>query len=250
MFHTPGRPEDLPPFETLWARAAALSVLEAGGAVSGHEYVGPFVHHDDGGGNEWRLTRVGGGRGVLVGADHECDDHMFVDGYDPYLGPDWLPWDWCTELERDREQGFVYWWDGMRWARIDYPDLIGNDGLDLLLTHLAARENTLAAALAPLDVDHPSDDWEEGAPLLDRVLGLAEERTGTEEEWYFALDGAVSFVARAWEKSRYDFRTPDDCKVAPALAVARRCGLIAGFTAEKMPAGKGRPEGWVPQPRV
>ncbi|WP_304451438.1 hypothetical protein [Nocardiopsis sp. YSL2] len=30
-FHVPGRPEDLPSFDTLWARAATLAVLEAGG---------------------------------------------------------------------------------------------------------------------------------------------------------------------------------------------------------------------------
>lgn len=46
------------------------------------------------------------------------------------------------------------------------------------------------------------------------------------------------------------FHTPDERGVAPALAVARRCGLIAGTAAEEMPAGKGRPEGWVPQPRM
>ncbi|MBE3000814.1 hypothetical protein IDM40_19255 [Nocardiopsis sp. HNM0947] len=250
-FHTPGRPDDLPPFETLWARASALSVLEAAGAENGHEYVGPFVHHDDSGGNEWRLTRLEGGRGVLVGADHECDDHSSVEGFDPYAGPDWLPWDLLAELEDDREQGFAYWWDGARWDRIDYPDIIGNDGLNLLLKHLATRESALSRVMQHLDVPSGSDAWDEGAPRLDRVLQLAEERTGTEEQWRAVLDDAVVFIAKAQADSEYRFREPDECEAAPALEVAERCGLIAGTSPEELPAGKGRPDdwSWTPRPR-
>ncbi|NKZ00444.1 hypothetical protein [Nocardiopsis alborubida] len=51
-----------------------------------------------------------------------------------------MPWTWFTALENDREQGFAYWWDGTAWDRIDYPDLIDDDGLGLLLPHLSATE--------------------------------------------------------------------------------------------------------------
>lgn len=101
------------------------------------------MHHDDAGGNEWRFPRIEGGRGVLVGADHECDDHLDVEGYDPYAAPDRLPWSWFAELENDREQGFAYWWDGSAWARIYYPEFIGDDGSGLLLSRLATAEDAL-----------------------------------------------------------------------------------------------------------
>ncbi|MCY9785227.1 hypothetical protein KIK06_15190 [Nocardiopsis sp. EMB25] len=244
-FHAPGRPGDLPPFDTLWARAAALAALEAGGSKNQHTYADAVVHHDDAGGNEWRLARIAGGRGVLVGADHECDDHVDIEGYDPYAGPDWLPWTWFTELENRREQGFAYWWDGAVWARIDYPDLIDDDGLGFLLPHLSTAERAANQVLEFLDVGSFSDAWEEGSPLVHRVLELAERGTGSEEEWRAALGGVLVFAAR--QDSQYVDCEEDEFDVAPALAVARATGLVKGSEAEVKPAGEGRPEGWVPR---
>ncbi|MFI6578054.1 hypothetical protein ACIBFB_19875 [Nocardiopsis sp. NPDC050513] len=244
-FHAPGRPEDLPPFDVLWARAAALAALEAGGSRNQHAYADAVVHHDDAGGNEWRLARIEGGRGVLVGADHQCDEHIDIEGYDPYAGPDWLPWTWFTELENQREQGFAYWWDGAAWARIDYPDLIDNDGLNLLLPHLSTAENATTTVLNFLDLWSSSDKRREGSPLVHRVLELAERGTGSEEEWRAALDRVLVFAAR--QNSQYIRCKADEFDVAPALAVARATGLVKGSEAEVKPAGKGRPEGWVPR---
>ncbi|MFE3459581.1 hypothetical protein ACFXKD_18730 [Nocardiopsis aegyptia] len=244
-FHTPGRPEDLPPFDTLWSRAAALAALEAGGSRNQHAYAGAVVHHDDRGGNEWRLARIEGGRGVLVGADHECDDHTDIEGYDPYAGPGWLPWTWFTELENKREQGFAYWWDGTEWARIAYPDLIDNDGLNLLLPHLCTAEAAVGRVLDFLDVGSSTEESREGSVLVHRVLGLAETGTGTEEEWREALDGVLGFAAR--QNSEYVAPEEDAFDVAPALAVVRATGLVKGSEAAAKPAGNGRPEGWVPR---
>ncbi|MFF8768342.1 hypothetical protein ACF07Q_27840 [Nocardiopsis dassonvillei] len=244
-FHAPGRPEDLPPFDALWARAAALAALEAGGSENQHRYADAVVHHNDGGGNEWRLARIEGGRGVLVGADHECDDYMDVEGYDPYAGPEWLPWTWFTALENNREQGFAYWWDGAAWDRIDYPDLIDNDGLNLLLPHVSTVEQAVEKVLKFLDLRTSTDEWDEGSPLIHRVLDLAENGTGTEEEWHEALDAALTFSAR--QDSQYVRRRRDEFNVAPALAVARATGLVKDSKAETKPAENGRPEGWVPR---
>ncbi|MBR8741216.1 hypothetical protein [Nocardiopsis sp. MG754419] len=244
-FHTPGRPDDLPPFDVLWARAAALASLEAGGSKNHHDYADTVVHHDDAGGNEWRLTRVEGGRGVLVGADHECDEHVDIEGYDPYSGPDWLPWTWFTTLEQQREQGFAYWWDGSAWDRIDYPDIIDNDGLDLLLTHLSTAERAAEGVLGFLEVRSGSPAWEEGSPLVLHVLELAERGTGTEEEWRQVLDAALGFASR--QDSQYVHRGEDEFDVPAALAVARETGLIKGCEARTRPAGRGRPAGWVPR---
>lgn len=106
-FHTPGRPEDLPPFDVLWSRAAAL---EAGGSENQHSYTAAFVRHDDGGGNEWRLTLVEGGRGVLVGVDHECGAHVDIKGYDPYVGPD-RPWTCCSPTCPQRRKPRRRFWN-------------------------------------------------------------------------------------------------------------------------------------------
>lgn len=245
LFHTPGRPEDLPSFDTLWARAAALAALEAGGCENQHAYADAVVHHDDSGGNEWRLARLQGGRGVLVGADHECDEHVDLEGYDPYAGPDWLPWTWFTALENKREQGFAYWWDGDAWDRIDYPDVIDNDGLDLLLTHLSTAEEATGTILDFLDLRPSTDEWKEGSLLVQRVLELAEQGTGTAEEWSLALDAVLVFAAR--QDSQYLDREEGGFDVAAALAVARATGLVQGCEAGVKPAGNGRPQGWVPR---
>ncbi|WP_233571027.1 hypothetical protein [Nocardiopsis sp. Huas11] len=210
-----------------------------------HRYADAVVHHDDAGGNEWRLARVEGGRGVLAGADHECDIHIDLPGYDPYAGPDWLPWTWFTSLENHREQAFAYWWDGTAWDRIDYPDAITNDGLDMLLPHLCTTERAAGQVLDFLDVSPATDAWEEGFPLVRRVLDLAETRSGTEGEWHEALDHVLAFAERQdsehldWEEDEFD--------PSAAMTVARATGLIKGFEAEVKPAGHGRPEGWVPR---
>lgn len=245
QFHTPGRPEDLPSFDILWARAAALAALEAGGSENQHSYADAVVHHDDAGGNEWRLARLQDGRGVLVGADHECDEHVDIEGYDPYAGPAWLPWTWFTALENNREQGFAYWWDGTVWDRIDYPDLIDNDGLDLLLTHLSTAKEATGRVLDFLDLYSSTDEWEEGSALVHRVLELAEQGTGTAEEWHLALDAVLVFAAR--QDSQYLDSEDDKFDVAAALAVARATGLVKGDEAEVKPAGNGRPQSWVPR---
>lgn len=244
-FHTPGRPEDLPSFDTLWARAATLAALEAGGSENQHAYADAVVHHDGASGNEWRLARLQGGRGVLAGAGRECVEHIELDGFDPYDGPDWLPWTWFTELENQREQGFAYWWDGAAWDRVDYPDVIDNDGLNLLLTTLSTEKDTIREVLDFLDLWPSTDGWQEGSLLVQRVLDLAGQGTGTEEEWHLALDAVLVFAAL--QDSQYLDCEEDEFDVAAALAVARATGLVKGYEAEVKPVGNGRPQGWVPR---
>ncbi|XKK38933.1 hypothetical protein HFP72_31645 [Nocardiopsis sp. ARC36] len=68
---------------------------------------------DNSGGSKWRLARVQGGHGVLVGAAREGDERIDLEGYAPYAGPDRLPRTWFTASENDREQGSAYWRDGV-----------------------------------------------------------------------------------------------------------------------------------------
>ncbi|MEU3017449.1 hypothetical protein ABZ635_08675 [Nocardiopsis sp. NPDC007018] len=236
----PGRPEDLPPFPVLWARAATLAALEAGGCKNQHAYADSVVHHDDAGGNEWRLTRVQGGRGVLVGIDHECGP-PFDESTNLYDGPDWLPWTWLAELEDRREQGLAYWWDGESWDRVDYSDDAENDGLDLLLTHVSTARETVTKVLDFLDLDPSLDEGKEELVLIHRVLELAEKGTGGEEEWQRALDAVLGAARRT---PPYEDSPESDFDVAAALAVARSTGLVRGSRPETKEAGNGRPKDW------
>lgn len=249
-FHTPGRPEDLLAFDTLWARAATLAALHAGGLATMYEYGEAVVEYDDGGGNEWRLTPVEGGRGVLVGVDLECDAHTRIGGFDPYSGPEWLPWDWFTELQQNREQGFAYWWDGTSWNRVAYPDSIDNDGLDLL-EDLCTPERVVDEVLNACYLFHDQVRNEavdrDCAARVRRLLELAEQHTGNRTEWYQALDELLLGVERL--ESNFSTLRDGERTTAAALAVAQAAGLVSGSSAESKPAGDGRPAGWTPHPR-
>ena len=217
--HTYGltSPEDLPPLETLWARAALATVLrpEPQQEEEGH------IHYDDGGGNEWWLLRLEGGRALLIGQDHESDSIFAHEEGDQFEdGPHWLPWDWMLDLEAEENIGFTYWWDGHRWAHTPYPDDVSMDGVGLLLPHLFDVDD-LATWL--------NDEEEEGperplARLLPEALHAARSRELTEEQ----LTPLLALL-------------PDPEDLATALTTATSLGLTPGSSPTLHPTGHHRP---------
>ncbi|PDP84587.1 hypothetical protein CQJ94_26260 [Glycomyces fuscus] len=231
-FDRPGTPEDLPPLDTLWAHAAVAAALEvgAGGGYRLHRLEDGPVLYDDGGGNTWRLLRLEGGRGLLIGFDHECDDFVDDDEFDVFEdGPDWLPWDWMLDLETRENIGFVYWWDGTAWARTPYPEYVERDGVGWLLPHLFTAED-LTVWLTGKRFDLAG---EEQRALLARrlpgVLRAAREGRLTGDD----LGGVLGLLE-------------GDTDLPAAVEGARRTGLVPGSSHPAVPAGGGRP----PRPQI
>lgn len=184
-------PEDLPPFETLWARAALAAALMHGDGDDDpfflHRAEDGLIRYDDYGGNHWWLLRVEGGRGVLVGQDHESDT-IFLDeeGGDLFGdGPDWLPWTWLLNHEQRHNIGFLYWWDGRNWARTPYPDGIREDGVRLNLENLLTEEG-LVERLTD-STGRGEENGEEISALLPELVRAARDRELTEQTLSEAL---------------------------------------------------------------
>jgi hypothetical protein len=173
--HRPGRPEDLPPGEVLWARWALLAAVEATteaeGLRGGHR-VGRWIdeaglHHDDSGCTWWIMCRRGEGRFVLYGEDESSD----VKWHEPPIdmlagGPDWVPHEELRDRLEGYELGCVYWYDDGIWGRAPYPDGLGDDGLDCGMSCFVDRalvSRELADRIDPV-----------GGPSADSLLADAE----------------------------------------------------------------------------
>ncbi|MBB6173860.1 hypothetical protein HNR23_003920 [Nocardiopsis mwathae] len=240
-FHRPGRPEDLPPVEMLWSHGAALAALGAGirdeWAIFAVE--DEVLHFDDGGGNEWSLVRIEGGRAVLVGHDHECSDtYDFHPTPIDFLagGPDWLPWEWLADYEDREPVGFLYWWDGAVWSRVPYPDGVDDDGLGMLVERISSIERAVDEVREFLDHAYLEEaDAEDGEDEeFDEDAALSRGR----ELMRRAAEGTVDSQALAVVLELIDGERPG---VPAALEVARRAGLTAGAERPHLPAGRGRP---------
>ncbi|MDT0304313.1 hypothetical protein [Streptomonospora wellingtoniae] len=229
-FHRPGLPDDLAHPDLLWARAGMLAVVCA--AIGGH-WTGFYgvdasgLHHDDGGGNWWRLCRVGTEHTVLVGFDHEGSHTYDLDPHPIDLlagGPDWLPWSWLAGMEEAYPIGLVYWWDGAAWARAPYPADVGDDGLGLLLKDVADAERALDQAEDLLEEAGPAAEGE-GRPLAHLLEHASQHR----------LDAAALRTGLApWSEHRLD--------LAAAEHTARRLGLAPATRPQPvLPAGEGPP---------
>ncbi|MBR8740616.1 hypothetical protein [Nocardiopsis sp. MG754419] len=236
-FHSPGRPDDLPEPSVIWAMAALSCAVSAG--------IGDFwpelrrleddgLYLDDGGGDWWRLTRVEGGRYLLVGWDRIGDTHMPHQRPFDHFGqaPDWLPWAWVDRAEKRGEIGFAYWWDGA-WRRVDYPAWVENDGLGIACSSLSSVDGALSMladfvgqALAD-HMDDP-DDLPADVRLAEAMRPVAEaaitRRIGVEDVREMARRLVGPFDADA------------------AFAVLERAGLTLGHRVPpEVPAGTGRP---------
>ncbi|WP_223839473.1 hypothetical protein [Nocardiopsis deserti] len=110
---------------------------------------------------------------------------------------------------------------------------------------MSTAEKAVKKVLDSLDLRSSTDEWEDRAPLVHRVLELAKSGIATEEEWREDLDAVLTFAAH--QDSQYVSRGKDEFDVVLALTVARATGLGKGSTAKAKPAGNGRPEGWVPR---
>ncbi|MFD8146766.1 hypothetical protein [Streptomyces sp. NPDC059708] len=144
----PGRPEDLPAAELLWARWALTAVLEA--SEEGENT--PFVHRsgawiddeglhlDDSGCTWWTLAPMGRGRYALYGEDESSAVKWHKPAIDMLAqAPEWLPFERLRDLLEGWELGCVYWYEDGAWARAPYPQGLDDDGLDCGMSRYAVR---------------------------------------------------------------------------------------------------------------
>ncbi|MFF3620932.1 hypothetical protein [Streptomyces sp. NPDC002467] len=188
----PGRPEDLPVAEELWARWALAAVLgataqaEARGVHRGGTWIdGQGLHLDDRGCTWWTFQQVGEGRYLLYGED----ESSAVKWHEPAIdmlaqAPDWLPYERLRELLEGWELGCVYWSEHGVWARAPYPEELDDDGLDCGMSRFAVREEALNDLIAA----------ERGLPRdrADHLLAAAEARSLTASEIQEVLDAAAA----------------------------------------------------------
>jgi hypothetical protein len=174
--HRPGRPEDLPPGEELWARWALLAALESNAEReqcpsvhrTGHWIDEEGLHWDDPGCTWWMLSRRGEGRFVLYGEDESSG----VKWHEPPIdmlagGPDWLPYEELRDRLEGYELGCVYWYENGAWSRAPYPESLEDDGLDCGMSDLVDRGDLLRELAL-----HYDDTA--GGPGVDSILADAE----------------------------------------------------------------------------
>ncbi|MEU6864520.1 hypothetical protein ABZ924_14775 [Streptomyces sp. NPDC046876] len=136
--HHPGRPEDLPAADVLWARWALVAVLRAhtgdegrGGHRTGTWIDGEGLHLDDSGCTWWTLAPRGEGRFVLYGEDESSSVKWHEPPVDMLAqGPEWLPYEELRDYLEGAQLGCVYWYENGSWARAPYPEDLEDDGLE------------------------------------------------------------------------------------------------------------------------
>ncbi|WP_369382783.1 hypothetical protein [Streptomyces sp. cg36] len=147
----PGKPENLPAAELLWARWALVAVLEATADAETHgvHRTGTWIderglHLDDCGCTWWTLAPMGQGRYVLYGEDESSGVKWHRPTIDMLArAPHWLPFERLRDLLEGYELGCVYWYEDGAWARAPYPAALDDDGLDCGMTRFAEREEAL-----------------------------------------------------------------------------------------------------------
>ncbi|MFJ7157302.1 hypothetical protein ACIQUQ_20430 [Streptomyces sp. NPDC101118] len=201
----PGRPEDLPAAELLWARWALLAALETTAAEdsarrdSGHWLDEDGLRYDDCGCTWWTFAPFGPGRYVLYGEDESSGVKWHEPAVDMLAGgPDWLPYETLHELRESWQLGCVYWYEDGAWARAPYPDTLADDGLDCGMSELADRDRMLSLLA---DFEHLRSR-EGAAVLLDGAErhALARGEVETALAPAYAPEDAAAIV-RALERS-------------------------------------------------
>jgi hypothetical protein len=226
--------EDLPPLDTLWTRAAVAAALEAGAGRSAlHAPEDGRILFDDGGGNSWRLLCLEGGKGLLIGFDHECDEHIEDPALDVFAdAPAWLPWEWALDLEARGPIGFAYWWDGTCWARTPYPEYVTSDGIGWMLPPLLTEDGFrewITGALERSTGHRGTSGAAAAAALGDALPGLL--RTAAAGEWTRAtLDTVLGALGEGVATD------PGE-----AERVARELGLMAGTARPTTAQGTEKP---------
>ncbi|MCB5179586.1 hypothetical protein [Streptomyces antimicrobicus] len=172
----PGRPQDLPAPELLWARWGLVAVLRAtaadeerGGRRTGHWIDDTGLRLDDCGCTWWTLSRVGEGRFVLYGED----ESSAVKWHEPPIdmlatAPDWLPHDRLRDLLEGWELGCIYWYEDGAWGRAPYPADLSDDGLDCGMSRFVDRSDLLR------DVAYDDQDWGKVADRAEELVTAAE----------------------------------------------------------------------------
>ncbi|PDP86779.1 hypothetical protein CQJ94_15930 [Glycomyces fuscus] len=243
MSHSPGRPEDLPHPEVLWAHAGAVAALTAGleddpGTLSPEN---GMLRYHDGGSSDWYLAWCGGdGRAVIVGYDRDTSDSTHSDKRPVDLfaeAPDWLPWEWVASHEARTNVGFAYWWDGRAWARGPYPDDWEGDGLRL--DRYASAEAAVDAVVG-LVFEGFAPENEHGEALLPEpgTALMRRAREGTVDA--DSLAAVLSLLDTQYTDKDDEYEAPA-WDAGAALAAAERLGLVPGAPRPFLPLGGARP---------
>lgn len=234
--HRPGRPEDLPYPDVLWAAGTVHTMLEAirGGKYPSHSVSEGTVRYETGGGSWWELVRVAPGRAVLYGEDVDMSDGKWHSPPVDFLtgAPDWLPWETLVDLESGKELGFVYWWrEPTGWERVPYPDDLTDDGISGVVREAVNRERLVSA----LEEEMPEGG--DGEALLRHV----EARTLTAARLAAAF--APDTVVGGAEGGATPGALPSlpGRNLAAGLDVARRAGVLTGSSPSELPPGSGPP---------
>ncbi|MFE9243283.1 hypothetical protein [Nocardiopsis sp. NPDC006938] len=236
-FHHPGRPEDLPDPARIWALAALTCAVCSGlGSFwpENHRLDDDGLHLEDGGGSWWRMTRVAGGRFLLLGWDRDGStfrsDELPVDLFAD--APGWLPWEWVERTEEVHAPGFAYWWD-QTWGRIAYPSWVDEDGLDEQLARCSSVDELVYRLGDLVDTALHDPDYPDGLPELETIGSVI--RT---------LAGAV-IAGRVRPESVREALAPLNGALdsTALLEVLGRAGLLTGDRVPpEVPAGTGRPD--------
>ncbi|WP_406859120.1 proteophosphoglycan 5 [Streptomyces sp. HUAS MG47] len=110
-----------------WAALAAVCAARQWGPLCCAN--GPVWHFDDRGGNWVELHRLGAGRAVMLGHDHEYSETYYGPAAEEFGeeetdllagAPDWWRPVVTETLAAEEYVGFVYGFDGERWQRAAY----------------------------------------------------------------------------------------------------------------------------------
>ncbi|WP_242891712.1 hypothetical protein [Actinomadura litoris] len=212
--------------EDLWAEASALAMLTVGTDGFGATVYPDGARGDDVG-NGWHgMSWIGGGRAVLYGYDvdasktrHQVPPMDLLAG-----GPDWLPWEWLSDMMR-REQliQYVFWWDGSSWGRTDYPDGLRDGGYGDTRRDDQVEDAFLAFAEDPKAAREAFED----------LIRAARART---------VDRAViDALQRHLDPENFDIEPDEPFDTDAMLAVAERAGVTPGSARPELPPGRGEP---------
>ncbi|WP_432588403.1 hypothetical protein ABVG11_25930 [Streptomyces sp. HD1123-B1] len=240
--HRPGRPEDLPHPELLWAAGTARVVCaDLVGGLDANTVGHRGVRVDDGGGNWWRLALVEGGPAVLYGEDSEASKGKWHTPPVDFLrgGPDWLPWDTLLDLESGCELGFVYWWEEhLGWARAPYPEDLKDDGLATTALLSADLDRVLDDLTGTLCDSAWPDDTQGGGEGDDEEALAAHFRTIAETVVRHVRSRTLTGPLLT---ESVGTRLGDALEVSAAVETARRAGAVPGAPRPLTPRGSGRP---------
>jgi hypothetical protein len=220
---------DLPAPGLLWTRWTVLAAALTGIGFADVWFVDARgAHYDDHGGSWARLALVDGARAVLFGYDR---DHSATASSDPPVdlltgAPAWLPWGELAGLAAEGRLGFVAWHEQGRWARVRYPDRVG-DGLTEMVAAVLTGESALR------ELGDVVAEW--GQYELRTPAERDDVRQASEHMLAAAVRGQVTAVGFERLLGRV---TDPPLDLRAAMGVAARAGLTEGTRPPRIEPGE------------